>query len=73
MVLPTPRIHFLKTAQHPDRHQAKHPGWLSLVENPARSAAVEHFENLALVVNPIENLTLKVSFKGTASPDLNTR
>lgn len=34
---------------------------------------MKHFENLALVVNPIANLTLKVSFKGTAFPDLNTR
>jgi len=66
-------MYFLKTAQHLDRHQAKYPGWLSPVENPTRSAAMEHFENLALVVNPNENLTLKVSFKGTASLDLNTR
>lgn len=47
-------IHFLKTAQHPDRHQAKYPGWLSPVENPTVSAAVERFESLALAVNPNE-------------------
>lgn len=63
----------LKTAQHSDRHQVKYPVWLSPDEKPARSAAVECFENLALVVNPIENLTLRVSYEGTAPSDLNTR
>lgn len=60
-------MQFLKAAQHTDKHQAKHPGWLSPTENPTRSAAMEHFRNLALVVNPNENhenLTLKaVNFK----------
>lgn len=77
LFLPTPGIQLLKATQHTDKHQAKHPGWLSPTENPTRSAATEHFRNLALVVNPNENhenLTLKVvSFKGTVSPDLNTR
>lgn len=41
----------------PSWQQAKRPGELCPAENPARSAAVEHFGNRAFVVSPIENLT----------------